>query len=153
VYEHTPEKLRDLYRHELQVNRHKLERASQQQATVFEKWYSALEDVEGDIRDLNTDLVREKARVNLLIRRKFPSYKEGAINAKIERHKEVIKIVDTINRLKRYQSKLKGAVEAGRQRKSMIQTLKDLYIANYWDKTTSQGTPIHGRRHRKDKRK
>jgi Zn-dependent M32 family carboxypeptidase len=141
VYEHTIPELRDIARHELQVNRYKLERAAQEQQTLFEKWYAALEEVEGDLSDLNVELVRERSRVTLIVHRRYPKYKVNALNAKVEINKMVYKTQKLVNQVKKYRGALKGIVESARQRKSMIQALKDLYIANFWDKA-----PIHGRK-------
>ena len=153
VYDHTLLELEDLYRSDLQVNRHRLEVASQEQSTKFEKWYAAMEDVEGDLRDATTSLGRKRTKVGLRIRKIFPDDKEGSITAKIESNKEVKILNKRINQIRRYHGKLKGAVESARQRKSMISVLKDLYVSNYWDKSTKHGTPTHGRRQKKEKRK
>lgn len=141
VYENSVDELRDLYRQDLQLNRHKLERASAEQATLFEKWYAALEDVEADIKDAQGVLKRLRAKVNLQIRNLHSDLKEGGIAAKVEINEKVAAKSREILALERYQGRLKGAVEAARQRKSMIQILKDLYVSNYWDKAPTDGKP------------
>ena len=152
VYKHTPSELQDMYRPEIQLNRHRLEKESQKQASIFEKWYSALEDVEADLRDAMKDLSDIRSEVDLIVRSRDTSLKEGGITSKININKKVKLRTKRVNDIKRYQSKLKGAVESAKQRKSMITVLKDLYVANYWDQATPSGTPMHGRRIHKTKR-
>lgn len=153
VYKHTLEELEEIYRDDLRFSRNQLEKASQTQHTKFEKWYSALEDIEGDIRDLESKIKRKRAEVSLLVHRKYSDLKVAAIAAKVDVNKDIKTMEQELNLLKRYQGKVKGAVESARQRKSMIQVLKDLYMSNYWDKTTEGGQPIHGRRHIKKSKK
>jgi hypothetical protein len=147
VYKHDLDELEKMYREDLRVNRHKLEVASAQQATVFEKWYSASEDVEGDLRDALSEMALLRSTVGLEVRGLHDEWKEGAISAGIEKDERIVRLGKRINMIRRYLGKLKGATESARQRKSMIVALKDLYIANYWDKTTEAGTPLHPRRH------
>ena len=134
VYEYTLEELRDMYRRDLQINRHKLEVASQNQGTKFEKWYSALEEISADLADEQIRLTRIRSKVDLMIRRVHPDLKETGVLSKVNLNVKVKKQNVKISRIKRYQALLKGAVEMGRQRKSMIQVLKDLYVASYFDK-------------------
>jgi len=147
VYEYTLEELRGMYRKDLQINRHKLEVASQTQGTKFEKWYSASEEVSADLADEQIRLTRIRSKVDLMIRRVHPDLKETGVLSKVNLNVKVKKQNVKISRIKRYQALLKGAVEMGRQRKSMIQTLKDLYVASFWDKTDPK--PAKGRRARK----
>lgn len=152
TYKYTIQELRAKWKQELLINRNRLEMASLEQATLFEKWYAAAEELEGDLRDLNRELIELKSTMNLRVRRVHPDYKEGAITAAIEKRKDVSKLNRKINDTKRRHGALQGAVKSAQMRKSMIQTLKDLYISNYWDKSTSKGTPIHGRRHKRTPR-
>jgi hypothetical protein len=141
VYEHDLDELREIYVQDLQLNRHRLERASAEQQTLFEKWYSAMEDVEGDIRDCMGSLARLRARINLSVRIANPDLKEAGVAAEVEIRKSVIQKTKELNNLRRYHGRLKGAVEAARQRKSMINALKDLYVSNYWDKAETSSKP------------
>lgn len=152
VYKHSLSELEQLYRKDLQINRHRLEYASLEQATKFERWYSALEDVEGDVADLKLQLGRARAKVDIRTRNISTKLNESGIKSRIALDKDVNGVEKEIRLISRYASKLKGAVEAARQRKSMIVVLKDLYISNYWDKTTECGTPVHGRRSQRQTR-
>jgi hypothetical protein len=144
IYEKTFDDLRTLAREDLKINRHKLDIASEQQCTVFEKWYSILSSVESDIRNQESLLLRERARVGLHVRRQFPELsREGAITSKVSLSKSVGDLEDTLNKMKSYQFELKGIVESARQRKAMIRVLADLYIANYYDSIRPDGSKTH----------
>lgn len=151
VYDYDLAELKRLYRMDLQVNRHRLEKASQNQAVKFEKWHNAHEEVSADLSDEISKLGRIRGKTDLMIRRVYPELKEAGILAKVNLNKNVRKQEKKISMIRRYLGCLKGAVESARQRKSMIQTLKDLYIGNYWDKVEPK--PAQGRRKKKKKKK
>lgn len=149
VYKYSLSELQELYRMDLSINRHKLEVASQNQGSKFEKWYNAMEEVSADLADEVSKLGRIRGKVDLQIRRLHPDLKEAGIAAKVSLNKNVRKQEKKIAEIKRYFGCLKGAVEAARQRKSMIQVLKDLYVASYFDKIDPK--PATGRRKKKRK--
>lgn len=151
VYDYDLAELKRMYQMDLQINRHRLEKASQNQAVKFEKWYSACEDVSADLSDEITKLNRIKGKVDLLIRKLYPDLKETGISARVNLNKKVKRQEKKISMIRRYLGRMKGAVEAARQRKSMIGTLRDLYVANYWDKVEPK--PAQGRRKKKKKKK
>ncbi|MBW8001686.1 MAG: hypothetical protein FVQ80_06650 [Planctomycetes bacterium] len=144
--------IRSAYRKDLQLNRYRLEVASEEQATKFEKWYSVTEDVAADIEDKKAYLAEVKARVEVEIRslpkqdleKKYhvTDLKESVVKSLVELNPTVQKVSKELRKLKLLHNKLKGAVESGRQRKSMIRVLADLYQANYWDKTKIKQTGI-----------
>jgi hypothetical protein len=151
IYGHEIEDLRIMWRSDLSVNRNKLELASLEQASLFDKWYQALEDAEDDLAEAKIKEGRVRSKVELMVRSKYPSDKEGAIRAKVSIHKQLTKAEKKVLKINRYVRTLKGAVAAFNMRKSMIQTLKDLYISNYWNKTTKGGVPLHERKQSKRK--
>ena len=150
--------LRAKYRSELAINRYQLEKASQEQATLFEKWHTYCEKLSAQVAAEEDSLHRLKDRESLKLRStpekvlqtKYGltqgQLKEGAINSIVNLKKEVIIRTKRLLRLKERHNVLKGAVKSAQQRKSMITVLKDLYIASYWDKTTKIGTPVKQRR-------
>lgn len=148
--------IRTLYRKDLQLNRYKLEVASEEQATKFEKWYSLSEDVAADIEDEKSFLLSVRSKAEVKIRGlseselektyHIDSLKEGTVKALIELDELVLVVSKKIRKLKLLHNKLKGAIESGRQRKSMIRVLADLYQANYWDKTKIKQTGIDSMR-------
>lgn len=123
------------------INRNKLEKCSQEQCTLFEKWYNALEDVEADIADEEARRNRYSDKLELRTRSLHPDWKEGHIKAFLSRSSKIRIYNKRLMIMRRYKGRLKGAVESARQRKSMIGVLKDLYTSNYWDKTTVGDTP------------
>ena len=148
------------YRKDLQLNRYRLEIASEEQATKFEKWYSLAEDVAADIEDKKAHLAECRAKAEVRIRGlssvelektyHISDLKEGMIKALIELDEQVKLISKEIRVKKLLHNKLKGAIESGRQRKSMIKVLADLYQANYWDKTKIKQAGVD--RMRRDKK-
>lgn len=146
IYEYEVEELRSMWRSELRILRNKLEKSSLEQAALFDRWYQACEDAEDDLAEAKLIEGRRRSKAELKIRRIHVDYKEGAIKAKVNMDKSVMKAERKVREYSRYVRALKGAVRAFETRKSMIQTLKDLYQSNYWNKTTKGGTPVHGRR-------
>lgn len=152
VYDYDLAELKRMYQMDLQINRNRLEKASQNQAVKFEKWYAAMEDVSADLSDQITKLSRIKGKVDLYMRKLYPDLKETGLAAKVNLNKKVRRQEKKIAMIRRYLGRMKGAVESARQRKSMIGTLRDLYVANYWDKVEAK--PARGRdKKRKHKRK
>jgi hypothetical protein len=149
IYDHTVDELRNLWRNEAHFSRNKLDKASFQQAGLYDKWYQALEDAEDDLAEAKLKEGRVRSKAELGIRNKYPNYKEGAIKAKVNINKKVIKAEGVVRKYEKYVRALKGAVAMFNMRKSMIQTLKDLYISNYWSKTSPSGTPLYERRNTK----
>lgn len=147
LYKLSLAEIKLMYRKEMQINRHQLHIASQNQPAIFEKWYSLSEEVLADVKDAEHALILMKAKIELLMWRNYPEFKVGAIKAKVERNKNVATLTRKVNKLKGYYGMLKGAIESGRHRKSMIGALKDLYRDNYWSKTSKGGAPLHKRRH------
>ena len=157
----TIENLRVLWQQDLQLNRYKLELASQQQSSIFEKWNTLTEDVSGLLEDENRKFRKLKSKIDLNIRScskrvlqvkyGLSDIKESAVKSLIELDSKVIKQEKKIQFLKVLYSKLKGVLEASKQRKSNIRVLTDLYVGNYFDKVTSKGTKYGKSQGRKGK--
>ncbi|MHC4644014.1 MAG: hypothetical protein ACYTBJ_00835 [Planctomycetota bacterium] len=140
----TADEMRAEFYKEVPMSRNHLEKAAFRQSKFFEKWYTLCEEFAADVRDWEDRLGRVKSRAEMRIRsmpaatleRKYGLYdlKEGAIKAMLELDKEVQRTKKKIRALKRIHMMLKGFVESGRQRKSMIRELEQLYAAKYWDK-------------------
>jgi len=153
--------VRQLYQKDLMLNRNRLEEAAQDQTTKFERWYNLMEELEADVADANLNLKRLKSNLSLKLRAKpadqlekeygVSDLKEGTIVAIVDSHKLVVTRQKELNKLKLIHGKLKGAVEAARQRKSMIRELTLLYNGNYWDKQTSKGTSLKEPRNFRDR--
>lgn len=147
IYEHTIEELRAMWRNEAAFSRNKLDKASLQQSGLYDRWYQALEDAEDDLAEAKLVEMRIRSRADLEIRKRYPDYKESAVKSKVNINKRVVKSTKEIRHYEKYVRALKGAVAMMGMRKSMLALLKDLYVSNYWNKTTKGGTPVHQRRH------
>jgi hypothetical protein len=90
--------------------------------------------------------IRGYSEAKLMKLYKISEIREASVRSLISGNKKIIEAKKGIIALERVYGKVRGAVESGRQRKSMIRILTDLYIGNYFDKTTSKGTPIYKRR-------
>jgi hypothetical protein len=123
-----------------------LEVAAADQAVRFEKVYSLAEDMTGLLNDEIRSVERLRNRIELSVRHSSPGSTEGAVKAKVASYPALEVALKRVESVRIKVLKLKGIVDAARQRKSMIRTLSDLYIANYWDKTTKLGTPVTARR-------
>jgi hypothetical protein len=160
LYQMTIPEIRATYRDDLRINRYKLEENAELQATIFERWYSLMEELTSDLEDAKHDLAVKRSSFELRLRRMpaallkekygVKELKEGTIKAMVESNKEVIELTKRVNKIRGIHGCLKGAVESARQRKSMIGVLQELYKDNYWNKTTKHGTPIHSRQRKED---
>lgn len=136
--------LRTVWISDLQLNRFRLEKAAQTQANKFEKWYSFSEDLSALIKERERIIREKEAHLDLKIRGYsesilevrygFTSLKEAAIKSIILTDSKLQKLRKNKRFLDLILGKLKGVLEAARQRKSMIKILTDLYVASYWDK-------------------
>lgn len=155
----TIERLRVLWLLELRLNRYHLEKASQRQAVVFEKWNNLCEDLSGLMEDERRKLLKLRNRRNLRIRsesfkpvlkKKYniveTTLKESTIKSLIDFDESVVRQEKKIGFLKIFYSKIRGVVEASKQRKSSIRILTDLYTSNYFDKMTPKQTSLKARR-------
>lgn len=148
--------LRRIWIADLQLNRFKLEKAAQSQSSKFERWYSLSEDLSALIKEKKRIFGKKEAILDLKIRqctkeslqRKYGLHdlKESAIRSIIIKDSKIQKLKKNINFLETVYSKLRGVLEAARQRKSMIKILSDLYISSYWDKVDVKEPNIKKRR-------
>ena len=148
--------LESLKRRDLVLNRNQLEKNALEQSTLYDTWSSLAEELAADLKDEEDALSHIKSRIELAVRRsskqnlmkvyKLGDAKEGAIKAIVEVNKLVVQCKERVSELKRRYGKAKGAASSFQMRQSMLKVLKDLYVANYWDKTTSSGTPLVKRR-------
>lgn len=152
----TQDRLRTLWQEDLQLNRYKLEVASQEQSVVFEKWATLCEDLSGLVEDENAVLRRMRSRLDLKIRScpkrvlevkyGISDLKESAIKSLIELDQKIRKQEKKIQFLKLFYMKIKVVVKASEQRKSSLRVLTDLYINNYFNVSAIKGKYFEKRR-------
>lgn len=152
----TLENLRSLWRKDLQLNRYKLEIASQEQAVIFEKWSTLSEDVCGLLEDENIKLRKLKSTIDLRIRScskrvlqvkyGIPDLKENAVKSLVELNPKVSKQEKIVQFLKLFSMKLKVVVKSSEQRKSNLRILTDLYVSQYFNVSAGRGKYAEKRR-------
>jgi len=133
------------YREELALNRFSLEEHAETQPQKLEKWYAALVEMKDIYYGVEQDLKSVKARLDGDIRLcesadledlyGIQKLTEGAITSAIERHADYLQATRLQRLAWRRREILSSAVDAFRDRSSMIKVLKDLFVSQYFDRT------------------
>lgn len=137
--------LRKTYRKELVLDKNNLDEDAEGQHVKLEKWHSLWVEMK-DVTLGIDQMVKEKAAnldgeirscstEDLLDMYGIPKITESAVHGAVESHKDYIELIKLRREGVKRRDVLVGAVEAFRDRSSMVKVLKDLFVAQYFDRT------------------
>lgn len=128
----------------LEIDKHSLDDELVRQPALFFKVADAYVEAVAERDSCKEELAAVDAELDPKIRGRFEQmgdkYTEAMVKAEIQLAKKHQDAFDTFNLAKARADRLLALKEAFQQRNYMLKELASLYVSNYYDKTSVQGT-------------